>query len=51
MSINKLEDLRERRAKIDAGGGAKRIENSMRKVSFLHAKELLYFLTKVHSLN
>ncbi len=43
MSINKLEDLRERRAKIDAGGGAKRIENSMRKVSFCTRKNCSTF--------
>ncbi len=43
MSINKLEDLRERRAKIDAGGGAKRIEKQHAKGK-LSARERIALL-------
>jgi methylmalonyl-CoA decarboxylase alpha subunit len=43
MSINKLEDLRKRRAKIDAGGGAKRIEKQHAKGK-LSARERMALL-------
>jgi methylmalonyl-CoA decarboxylase alpha subunit len=43
MSINKLEDLRERRAKINAGGGAKRIEKQHAKGK-LSARERIALL-------
>ncbi len=43
MSINKLEDLRKRRAKIDAGGGAKRIEKQHAKGK-LSARERIALL-------
>ncbi len=43
MSINKLEDLRKRRATIDAGGGAKRIEKQHAKGK-LSARERMALL-------